>query len=124
MKGFIRRVTGIGLISTSAALLACAGTPSRDQGTMGSDATDVSESTMAAETSGEAQSVAENAGLGVVNEGGEKTVRCKKRRRTGSNLAQSNCSSRDDIDRQPVREGLNLPGLDVMTGTGQTRPGH
>ena len=124
MYGFGKTVASCGPITASFILLACAGTPPQENGAMGSKGIDASDTTMAGAASSDAQSVAENAGLGVVNEGGEKTVRCKKRRRTGSNLARSTCSSRDDIDRQPVREGLNLPGLDVMTGSGQTRPGH
>ena len=124
MKDFLNTVTGIGLIFTSISLLACAGTPSQDNGATGSDAADVSDSTMADATTGDTQSVAENSGLGVVNEGGEKTVRCRKSRRTGSNLSRSNCSSREEIDRQPVREGLNQPGVTVVTGGGQTRANH
>lgn len=65
----------------------------------------------------EVQTAENNSGLGTINADGEPTVRCKRRRSTGSNLGRSTCRS-SDTGTQPVRTAIyttpvptTLPGM-------------
>ena len=111
------RITGaeimnkiIALIAMSLALSACGAIPTAEDYAQkrGYDV---------ATGANEVQTAGNNSGLGTINADGESTVRCERRRGTGSNIGRSSCRSRDS-GSQPVREAtystlfpVILPGM-------------
>jgi hypothetical protein len=117
MKKIIGLATGGALFFVVLALSACGAIPTADDvaragsreiaGRPGNDGT-------------EAQSVADNSGLGTIAYDGRTVTKCKRRRSTGSNMRRSSCSNVDS-GSQPVRVGTYTDPVPVIT-PGMNRP--
>lgn len=124
MNAFANSIVVAGMVCAGLVLTACAASPSAGTAMSDGNRGSAGKSQMEDDAVVDVQDVADGSGLAVVNDRGQRTVRCRKRRSTGSHIPRSTCSDRASVDSQPIREGLALPEVNVMRGTGGGRPGH
>ena len=122
MKSITQTIVAVGIVSIKLGLSACVATPSAEDTVPQAQQPEVDVPDVQGNKATDVQTVANSSGLSTVNTRGERTVRCRKKRGTGSNIRRSRCEKRSRTSSQPIRTGLDLPEVDIITSGGPTRP--